>query len=82
VFPDPLKQKLVEPQALAFGGGLRNEANNFNHVNWQMLMDYFHWEALTYAGEQKSAEWLQEDAVRKYGRPFIHYEVYKTGNYY
>ena len=80
---EPLKQKLVEPFAWAFGG--RNDASgdyNFDKVNWECVVDYFRWEALSMSEKDDDDEHhltskeLQDQALKKYGSKFLHYLVY------
>jgi len=83
----PLKQKLVEPFACAFGGIKDNSGDyKFDKVNWEYLVDYFRWEALAMSQENDNDEFhikareLQEQASKKYGSIFLHYIVYANPN--
>jgi hypothetical protein len=80
---EPLKQKLVEPLAWAFGG-IKDISGDYNldKVNWEYVVDYFKWEALAISEEADNDEFhqrakeLQERATKKYGSIFLHYLVY------
>jgi len=79
----PLKQKLVEPFAWAFGG-IKDDSGDykFDKVNWEYAVDYFRWETQAISQEYDNDEFhlrareLQEQASRKYGSIFLHYLVY------
>ncbi|MBN1625288.1 MAG: hypothetical protein JW944_02085 [Deltaproteobacteria bacterium] len=79
----PLRQKLVEPYACAFGGikGSSGECK-LGKVNWDQLVDYFRWEAQTISSREANDEFeirageLQEQALVKYGSKFVRYIVY------
>ena len=87
---NPLKQKLVEPRATYFGG---QPDRNFDRVDWDMVVDYFEYEAASYATnipmgtgadqklKRKRVKDLQDRAERKYGHIFFHYSVYADGRY-
>jgi hypothetical protein len=79
----PLRQKLVEPFAAAFGG--KKEVSgvyNLEKVNWEQLVDYFRWESQAISSQADNdefevrAEALQARAVKKYGSRFLRYLVY------
>jgi hypothetical protein len=74
---DPLRQKLVEPHAIVFGGRAVEGASDLSDVNWDKLVDYFTWEAAALSGDDKQAEAAQARAKAKYGGQFWHYDVYE-----
>jgi len=84
----PLKQKLVEPFACAFGG-IKDDSGDYklDSVNWEYVVDYFRWEAQAIsekdAGNESHlrARELQEQALKKYGSIFHHYLVYANPDY-
>jgi len=79
----PLRQKLVEPFAFAFGG-VKDSSGGciLDKVNWEYLVDYFRWEAQTISSQddddefERKAKELQEQACKKYGSRFLRYLVY------
>lgn len=73
---DPLRQKLVEPFAIVFGGKHREKESDLSEVNWGMVIDYFTWEAAAMTDPDKSRR-LQNKAEKKYGGIFSHYIVYE-----
>jgi hypothetical protein len=74
---NPLRQKLVEPNAHAFGGwDEKREKYDLAGVDWDKLIDYFTWEAAAWTDVVK-AEKLQKRAKKKYGGIFSHHEVYE-----
>jgi len=75
---DPMKQKLVEPYAGAFGGKNKEGACDFSEVNWGTLIDYFEWEAASISENKRKSEKLQKQAEKKYGGIFSHYLVYEN----
>ena len=75
--PDPLQQKLVEPFAYVFGGKRIEGVPDFEDVNWEMVVDYFEWEAASHTENMKKINRLQGEAKKKYGGIFSHYEVYE-----
>jgi hypothetical protein len=77
---DPLRQKLVEPYAVAFGGEPRNGAYDFTGVNWEMAVEYFKYEAANYdfPVDHEKIEAMQQAAEKKYGGRFFHYSVYEV----
>lgn len=75
--PDPLSQKLVEPFAYAFGGKKVEGEADFKAVNWEMVTDYFEWEAASHSRDMKKIKKLQRQAEKKYGGIFSHYFVYE-----
>jgi hypothetical protein len=77
--PDPMRQKLVEPIAFIFGGQEVDGVTDLTKINWQMVIDYFTWEAEAIM-QTEDAERLQEEAEKKYGGIFSHHEVYKDPN--
>jgi hypothetical protein len=85
---EPLRQKLVEPFACAFGG-IKDDSGDykFDKVNWEHVVDYFRWEALSISGEVSSDDFylkareLQDQASKKYGSKFLHYLVYANPDY-
>ncbi|MEE4377804.1 MAG: hypothetical protein V2J55_09885, partial [Candidatus Competibacteraceae bacterium] len=42
---DPWRQKLVEPYAIVFGGRDNDGSYDLADVDWEMVVDYFRWEA-------------------------------------
>jgi len=72
----PEKQKLVEPYAYVFGGIVNEGVSDLSKVNWEMAIDYFTWETEAIMNTTKAEE-LQNEAVKKYGGIFSHYEVYE-----
>lgn len=72
----PLKQKLVEPYAIVFGGRRKEGESGLSGVNWEMVVDYFTWEAAAMT-DRKQSEKLQDEAEKKYGGIFSHYAVYE-----
>jgi hypothetical protein len=79
-FTAPLKQKLVDPYASAFGGGYERVAYAFDNVNWDMVVDYFTWE-ITCKAEPELISDLQEAAFQKYGFIFSHRGAYFPNDY-
>lgn len=73
---DPMKQKLVEPYAVVFGGKNVDGRQNLSGANWELAVDYFTFEAASITRNQKVHE-LQEEALKKYGGYFSHYAVYE-----
>ena len=74
---DPGRQKLVEPYAVAFGGKNIEGMADYSSVNWDKLVDYFIWEAAEHDENPTLAEELQQKALAKYGKMFMHYPVYE-----
>jgi len=82
---EPLRQKLVEPYAGAFGGIKESSgACNLDRVNWGHLLDYFRWEAQAISSQDDNdesfirAKELQDQACKKYGSKFFHYVTYAS----
>jgi hypothetical protein len=75
--PDPMKQKLVEPYAGMFGGQNKEGIPVLTHVNWNLLLDYFEWEAASVSENVKLSNKLQGKAEKKHGGAFSHYPVYQ-----
>lgn len=83
---DPLRQKLVEPYALAFGGRDEDGRYLLDFVDWHKLVDYFQWEANEWLANHQlnnnieeayeRALKLQQKALGKYGGYYSHYFVY------
>ena len=85
---DPLKQKLVERTARAFMYDIDAPEKG---VDWDMLVDYFDWEATAWEASQqedednpavKRSHALQRRAEKVYGGYFFHYMVYTEDGYY
>ena len=81
---DPMRQKLVEPLAIAFGGEWGDGKYKLAKVDWGMVMDYFRWEASAWDrdSEEKTAAHraLISDIKAKYGGfPFNHHNTYTDG---
>jgi hypothetical protein len=79
---DPYRQKLVEPYALAFDGRNNDGDYDLEDVNWEMLIDYFRWEASAWSRNSDGDE--QHDALvqeikDKWGGMFNHQFVYSDG---
>jgi len=72
----PLRQKLVEPYALSFGGQDDNGEALLGDVKWDKVTLYFQWEAASWGGKQEEAEAFQQKAIKKYGHRFNHYSAY------
>jgi hypothetical protein len=80
---EPLRQKLVEPFAAAFGG-IKDSSGGYmlDKVDWGRATDYFRWEAQAISMEKDNDEFdikakeMQEAAKRKYGSIFLRYLVY------
>lgn len=75
--PNPMEQKLVEPHARVFGGICDENQSILDDVDWEMLVDYFEWEAAALTDREKS-EALQEKCLKKRGGIFSHYQVYEN----
>jgi hypothetical protein len=73
---NPLEQKLVEPFAYYFDGTNNEGVPDFKHVDWQKVIDYFQFEAVSVAGTREDAIKLQNKAIEKYGHGFFHKDVY------
>lgn len=76
---DPLKQKLVEPFALAFGGNDNDGAYDLENVNWEMVMDYFKWEssAWTAVDRREAHMALTKEIIDRWGGlPCNHEQAY------
>lgn len=77
-----LDVKLVEPFAIAFGGRDVNGTPDHSKTDWELLKDYFRWEAAALLTEKTGGEGaalshaLQEAALKKHGHYFNHYQVY------
>jgi hypothetical protein len=80
---DPLRQKLVEPFALAFGGRNNDGAYDLARVDWQKVVHYFTWEASTWGidSDEKEAahQALNAKMKAKWGGAFNHQVVYSDG---
>ena len=80
---NPMRQKLVEPHALAFGGHDSVDGFDLSDVNWELVVDYFTWEASAWgrdsASKDKAHRALNEQMDEKYGAPFNHQIVYTDG---
>ena len=80
---DPLRQKLVEPFALAFGGKNADGAYDLDRVDWQKVVDYFTWEASAWgidSDEKEKAHRVLVDQMKaKWGGVFNHQVVYSDG---
>jgi len=76
--PKPLETKLVEPYAIIFGGEYLDDERDLSSVNWEMVVDYFTWEAHAQGGQgcYEEARRLQGEAKKKYGGIFSHRGVY------
>lgn len=75
---DPLNQKLVEPYAGAFGGQNKEGVADLSKVNWEMLVDYFKWEALAISDNHTKAAKVYKEAEKKHNISFSHYYVYRN----
>jgi hypothetical protein len=78
--PDPMKQKLVEPFAIAFGGKNKEGVPDLSKVNWEALIEFFEWESYSIQKTKESkaiSEKLQNKAEKKWGGIFFHYLVYE-----
>jgi hypothetical protein len=76
---DPMKQKLVEPFCIAFGGKKNEGVPDFSRVNWEEVKDYFSFEYQSINQHREEAERLQEEAFKKHGHIFNHYQAYEGG---
>jgi hypothetical protein len=74
--PDPMSQKLVEPYAIAFGGDDPGGAYDLSKVDWEMVVDYFIWEAASWTHNSKEIDRLFEESIVKRGFSFCHRGVY------
>jgi hypothetical protein len=72
----PLRQKVVEPLAIAFGGRKHEGEYRLDYVNWEKLVDYYTFEAASISRNIERAQKLQDEAKAKYGHIFNHYNVY------
>ena len=78
--PDPMRQKLVEPFAVCFGGENKEGVPDLSKVNWEALVEFFEWESFSIQGTKASramSEKLQDKAEKKWGGTFFHYDVYQ-----
>jgi hypothetical protein len=73
---DPMRQKIIEPMARVFGGMKTDGAIDLLRVNWELVVDYFTWEAESIMHTNKAKK-LQKQAKKKYGGIFSHYRVYE-----
>ncbi len=73
---NPLKQKLVEPSAIVFGGKYSEGVTDLTSVNWDMVGDYFEWEAQAAVGNYDESVALQKKAKAKWGGIWSHRQVY------
>jgi hypothetical protein len=83
---NPMRQKLVEPYAFAFGGRNNDGGFDFDEVNWELAIDYFTWEASAQnrysEAREKAHDALNEQIIEKYGAPFNHQFVYCDGKHW
>jgi hypothetical protein len=73
---EPMRQKIIEPMARVFGGMKTDGAIDLSGVNWELVVDYFTWEAESIMHTDKAKK-LQKQAKKKYGKIFSHYQVYE-----
>jgi hypothetical protein len=50
--------------------------SDYSQVDWGKFVDYFKWEAQSILGHTKEGLALQDEARKKYGHRFMHYNVY------
>lgn len=73
---DPRRQKLIEPYARVFNGVVDGSGEyKLDAVNWQIVKDYFAWEAAAWTDPAR-AKALQEKAREDHGFIFSHHGVY------
>jgi hypothetical protein len=74
--PRPLESKLIEPYAIVFGGNTLMERKTFQ-CEWEMVVDYFTWEAHAQAGPDYYDEaCCFRMKLKKVRRIFTHRGVY------
>jgi hypothetical protein len=73
---DPMMQKIIEPMARVFGGREAEGVIDLSDVNWELVIDYFTWEAESIMSTDKAKK-LQKKAKKKYGGIFSHDAVYE-----
>lgn len=71
-----MRQKLVEPYAVIFGGQFKQKESDLSKVRWSEVIEYFTWEAAAMTDPIESRR-LQDRAEKKYGGVFSHYIVYE-----
>lgn len=77
---NPLMQKLVEPNALAFGGREKEGEWDLKNVDWEEMVSYFEIEAQSISRNREAVKKLQDVAYKKHGQLQSHYMVYSNGD--
>lgn len=76
---NPLMQKLVDPNALAFGGRVINGEWDLKNVNWELMIAYYECEAMSITFNSEALKKLQAKMYEKFGQLINHYQAYSDG---